>query len=147
MIELKVKPLTIWMLMNFIDNARSKDVLEVYHGTGTYFTNLEMSYLEGALCLLDEEAGDVYAIGGINDKGRIWMLCTSSVEKHPFAFLKFCKKNLDIYLKDYYMLWNYVWLGNEMHVNWLKWLGATFERVITVNNEQFQAFYFVNTKE
>ena len=70
------------------------------------------------------------------------MLCTGMVERHKTKFLRAAKRMLDEYLEKYTHLENFVWLGNEQHVQWLKWMGANFHDVVKVSNEDFQLFVF-----
>ena len=39
---------------------------------------------------------------------------------------------------------NYVWLGNDLHIKWLKWMGAEFEEPIYYgyDGQPFKEFYF-----
>lgn len=96
--------------------------------------------------LYDDKTGEVYAVGGINYgyvKPVVWMLCTTRVEEHPIKFCRYIKKYLHVYLLPHTSyLWNFVWLGNELHVNWLKWMGARFFEAQLVNGEEFQRFEF-----
>lgn len=96
--------------------------------------------------LYDSKTGEVYAVGGIDFgyiKPVVWMLCTTRVEEHPVKFCRYIKKHLHTYLLPRISyLWNYVWLGNDLHVNWLKWMGARFFEVQLVNDEEFQRFEF-----
>lgn len=139
--KLKVDKVTIDQLCEFIGNARPKDLEECYHMTGYHFIEEKLSVVADCDCLYDEETGDVYAIGGVEDN-IIWMLCTFKAEEHPIAFLRFCKEYLKNWLDKYHFMSNWVWLGNDQHIKWLKWMGATFMNKTTHNGQPFQYFYF-----
>ena len=128
------------MLSNFYQHARPLDILEVKHMTGKEFGEYRPEEMGETLTLVDEQ-DNVYAIGayGYND---VFMLCTTKVEEHPVAFLRYVRDHHQQYIKKYHRYGNAVWLGNELHVKWLKWMGAIFGRIITINGEKFQEFYF-----
>ena len=126
--------------------ARRKDLEEFWIPQHQSIHDLNIEELARTLCLYDEDTNEVYCIWGIEDDGVldrvIWMLCTKKVEEHPIAFLRYCKTYLKDLLDTKPLMWNYVWLGNELHVKWLKWMGATFGETTTINGEPFQYFYF-----
>lgn len=146
--NLKVSKLTLEQLCLFFHTYRPSDLLEVYHASGKPLSQWEVDELKDTMCLYDEDTQLVFCIWGI-EKGDesfskvIWMLCTEMVEVHPISFLRYCKKYLENLQNVYPLLWNYVWLGNELHVKWLKWMGATFGETTTINGEPFQYFYFM----
>ena len=146
--RLAVDDLNIDKLCRFLFDARELDLLECYHATHEDFAETLIKDMADACCLYDEDTNDVFAIWGVSEGEAIWMLCTNKVEEHPIAFLRYCREYLkdllDIYkyLEIYDKLDNYVWLGNPLHVKWLKWMGATFGKTITLNGEPFQYFEF-----
>lgn len=117
--------------MDFMAHARSEDLQEVLVGSGRNFADCPLSELvaAGNLCLVDTEEDCVHAIGGLNGD-IIWMLCTDKVEQHPIKFLRFTKACLKELLEDKKVLYNTVWKGNQLHVKWLKWMGAEFIKEI-----------------
>lgn len=98
--------------------------------------------------LIDAETNKIYGMGGvsptaINTFPIVWLLCTNEVEKHPVAFLRFAKSYNDAWTEKYKVTTNWVWLGNELHVKWLKWMGAIFlGSPFTIRGEKFQRFEF-----
>jgi hypothetical protein len=140
--------MTIKHFMNFMESKRPADVREVELMNGCDFYDVPVVDYADATVLVDDN-DDVYAIGGVQqivEEGVIlnfvWMLCTDKVEKHQIAFLRAAKDLLNRYLEKYIHLENWVWLGNEQHVKWLKWMGADFFDVRQVNGEDFQCFVF-----
>lgn len=142
---LKVSKLNIVQLCDFRENMRDTDRLEWYYASGCSFGLTEVQELGNAVCLYDDETHRVYAIGAIEDSSLIWVVCTNEVDVHPIKFLRFCK--------PFFKQWvtrpvsNYVWLRNERHVQWLKWLGAEFSKYIRINGELFQKFTLNPAKE
>lgn len=128
------------MLADFYQHARPLDILEVKYGIGREFGDCLPEEMGEALALVDEQ-DNVYAIGAYT-YGDVFMLCTTKVEEHPVAFLRYVRDHHKQYIKKYHKYGNAVWLGNELHVKWLKWMGAKFDKIITRNGEKFQCFMF-----
>lgn len=144
---LKVSNLNIVQLCDFRENMRDEDRLEWYYASGTSFGLTEVQELFNALCLYDDETHKVYAIGGLEDSSLIWVVCTKEVDVHPIKFLRFCKPFFKQWMETRSAVYNYVWLRNERHVQWLKWLGAEFGEYKYINGEPFQKFTLYKVKE
>ena len=145
---LKVEKMTIKHFLNFMEAKRPADVREVEIMNNIDFYDIPAADYADAEVLVDEN-NEVYAIGGVQSHvtdgvnlNYVWMLCTGMVERHQMKFLRAAKKLLADYLEKYTHLENFVWLGNEQHVKWLKWMGANFHDVVKINNEDFQLFVF-----
>ena len=98
--------------------------------------------------LIDAKTNEIYGMGGVSAPAVgtfpiVWLLCTKEVEKHPVAFLRFAKAYNDKWTEKYKVTTNWVWLGNDLHVKWLKWMGAIFLGTpFIINGEKFQRFEF-----
>lgn len=98
--------------------------------------------------LIDAETNKIYGMGGVsgatvNTFPIVWLLCTNEVEKHPVTFLRFIKAYNDKLTEKHKVTTNWVWLGNDLHVKWLKWMGAIFLGTpFIINGEKFQRFEF-----
>lgn len=145
---LRVEKMTIKHFLNFMEAKRPADVREVEIMNNLDFYDIPLADYADAEVLVDEN-NEVYAIGGVqtvveNDfqLHYVWMLCTGMVERHQLKFLRAAKKLLNEYLEQYTHLENFVWLGNDQHVKWLKWMGAKFFDRTKINNEDFQLFVF-----
>lgn len=141
---LKVTKLTIAQLCGFRENMRQEDRLEWYYSSSCSFGLTPVSELPDVLCLYDDETHKVFAIGGIEDD-LIWVVCTTEVDKHPIKFLRFCKPWFKEWVK--YPVWNYVWMKNTKHLQWLKWLGAKLYQHKEINGQPFQKFVLYPAKE
>jgi hypothetical protein len=128
--------------MEFMLRARQLDLLEVYYATGVSFNDSLMQSMGDVKALIDDDE-NVYAIGGF-DNHNVWMLCTDLVETNKILFLRSTKKVLQDVMKKEGYLKNYVWLGNDLHIKWLKWMGAEFEEPIYYgyDGQPFKEFYF-----
>ena len=75
-------------------------------------------------------------------EGKVWMLGSDAVERNAHLFLRGSKIILNKYLfGDYYdLLYNYTYVKNTLHHDWLKWLGFTFFRKVelTPGNEFYE---------
>lgn len=125
-------------MLQFYLTARTLDLCEFALGSNVAFGDTPLSELSDSLVMKDEE-GVVYAIGGFVGT-TVWMLCTNAVEKKPIGFLRETRRLLKEVLKVVPYLENYVWLGNDLHVKWLTWLGAEFGD--TTPDGMFQHFKF-----
>lgn len=130
----------------FKQNARELDVLEVAIQHPTCPVQMwDYEIVEGSMVAVSDDGKTVYAVGGVErdiSPCSVWMLCTNAVHDCPVEFLRFTKTIYQIWINGNGHMWNYVWLGNDLHVNWLKWLGAEFSHKVIINNEVFQKFDF-----
>lgn len=88
--------------------------------------------------------GKVVAIFGVvGTKGVIgspWMLASEDLV-HCKSLLRECRQILQRYTEEYQYLTNACWSKNEVHVNWIKWLGFKFEGEDIRNGETFLHFH------
>ena len=70
--------------------------------------------------------GEIAGIGGVQEDGRIWMLCTPVVQKYPQWFVRLAKKHLES--RQEKLLWNIVDKRNKFHIKLLRFLGFKFLR-------------------
>lgn len=94
-----------------------------------------------------EWRGKAIAMFGVTgDKGALgvpWMLATDDIKSIRKDFLRGCKPYVEDMHKDYPMLTNFVWVENDVHILWLKWLGFEFTepKPLGKNQELFIQFY------
>ena len=108
---------------------------------------LRKSFEHSQICLTivnpkDEPVGifGVADLGGFI--GGIWMLGTDDLAGIQIAFLKECKKVIQLLNKKYKILWNFVDCRNQLHIKWLKWCGFKFinKKNYGVLNKPFYEF-------
>lgn len=92
--------------------------------------SLESSRLAKAV-LVDGEVVAVFGVADIaasKEIGTVWLMGTPGLEAIPWEFAKQSQRYLDEMFdaRTYRVVRNYVYLKNETHVRWLKWLGAKF---------------------
>ena len=111
---------------------RFVDKQEILAASGlTPFDALKKSFDSSQICFTivnpkDEPVGifGVADLGGVI--GGIWMLGTDNLASIQIAFLKECKKVIQLLNKKYKILWNHVDCRNQLHIKWLKWCGFKF---------------------
>lgn len=90
---------------------------------------------------------DVLAYGG-NLGDCVWFLTDHRVNFLSYAekleMVECIKEYRDLMLDQYGTIWNYVWIGNKSHINFLKRLGAKFhddKRTVSgITEESFMLF-------
>lgn len=137
--------MTVGDFTDFYMNSRPLDLLEAELVHNKKFSEFPIEDFNDSWVLRDSER--VYAIGGIDTEHVVWMMCTKAVEENPVKFLRFIRGYYKETISKYNMLWNYALKDNELHIKWLKWLGATFHDEIDVQGRTFIRFIFRNRKE
>jgi hypothetical protein len=118
-------------------NMRAADVAEVQAGSGsTPQEALLYCYMMGRPCETIAAAdGEPVAMWGVvpdgayPEAGRVWLLGTDRLVVDSTVrvrFLRHAKREVERMGRMYDVLWNYVDARNQVHINWLKWMGFTF---------------------
>ena len=111
---------------------RQTDKEEILAGIGkTPYHALLIGYLECAIVFtIVNPKNEPVGIFGVTDcgngTGAIWLLATDGLAKIQIAFLKECRKVVNVLNKKYKILWNFVDCRNQLHIKWLKWCGFKF---------------------
>lgn len=134
-------------LINFVRNIRDMDKEEAEITTGAPIAILILSIINKPwVKVIKTGDGTILGIGGVvkeymspPDACRGWMLLTKDVEKHKIEFLRWSKKYVDDLLKEYRYIYNDVYRHNELHIQYLNWLGAVFYPN-PFRKEDFEAF-------
>jgi hypothetical protein len=76
-----------------------------------------------------DEAGKVLAVFGVvpcpgrTDIGTIWMMGSDDLAGRRVAFLRSSRSWLKVLQQKYRVLGNFVDQRNQMHIQWLRWMG------------------------
>ena len=116
-------------------NLRKEDIEEIkansnsnpYHAL---YTGVQYSYLP--LTIMSDDDRPIMIMGVIphgKKLGMIWLLSSPEIKNISIPFLRNCNGVLDLYLKAYPVLYNYIDARNLLHVKWLRWLGFNFIKV------------------
>ena len=131
---------------------RQTDKEEILAGIGkTPYHALLIGYLECAIVFtIVNPKNEPVGIFGVTDcgdgTGAIWLLATDGLAKIQIAFLKECRKVVNVLNKKYKILWNFVDCRNQLHIKWLKWCGFQFINKTNygVLNKPFYEFIKIN---
>lgn len=129
-------------------NLRSADKDEIYASTGKrlYHHTLLESWKESKVCytwLLDGEPIFIFgAVDNVNG-GVVWAMGSDKMIGERKYFLENAPKFIEEFLNEYGNIFNYVYIENKVHINWLRRVGFVFhdEPVKLKNGEEFLYFY------
>ena len=108
-------------------NLRSDDYREVFEGHGQFpLLSIPMNAFHGDTVYFADADGRIAGLAGVEDDGKIWMLCTNVIHTAPILFARQAKKWLDS--REDKILWNIVDKRNAAHLKLLKFLGFKFLR-------------------
>ena len=84
--------------------------------------------------------GELAGVAGVQEDGRIWMLCTPAIHKYPLTFAREAKRYVES--RQEKLLWNIVDKRNRVHIKLLRFLGFKFLRELKhgPNNLSFMEF-------
>ena len=131
---------------------RQTDKEEILAGIGkTPYHALLIGYFECDIVFtIVNPKNEPVGIFGVTDcgngTGAIWLLATDGLAKIQIAFLKECRKVVNVLNKKYKILWNFVDCRNQLHIKWLKWCGFQFINKTNygVLNKPFYEFIKIN---
>ena len=129
MSKVTIRPATKKVALEVAHNLRSDDYRELVEGHGLLPTiHLPLFLESGENIYFTMPNGKTAGMAGVNDDGRIWMLCTPVIHKYPFAFSREAKRWIDKRTEP--LLWNICDKRNTAHLRLLKFLGFKFLREV-----------------
>ena len=136
---------TQWDIAELALTMRQEDVQEVFHSSGGSPLGALVRGAEASceLFTIVKEDRVVAIFGLVGTKGvsgSPWMLGTEELPKCR-SLLRDCRKIVARYLRDYKYLTNACWSANDVHIEWIKWLGFTFNGEDIRNGETFLHFH------
>ena len=136
-----IHPITLEAALNVASNLRPDDRKEIEEGHGLNPVEVLTLEAQNSSCVyFTMPNGKTAGMGGIENNGLIWMVCTPDVEKYPHTFVRTAKEYME--RNDNKLLWNIVDKRNKVHLKLLKFLGFRFLREIRYgpNNLSFIEF-------
>jgi hypothetical protein len=122
----------VWYLAG---QLRQADIEECAAHGHTPLDALAISRENSRVCytLLDP-AGQALGMAGVAGDGLVWLLGTPGIEKNTMAFLRHSMPVLRHFYREAGtdLLYNYTYSENKLHHKWLRWLGFTFIRQVTL---------------
>ena len=136
-----IHPVTIEAALQVASNLLPADRREVKEGHGADPLQYLLSEAAKGTCVsFKSPSGRTAGMAGVDDGGRIWMLCTDVIYEHPLMFAREAKRWIES--REEKLLWNIVDKRNKVHLKLLKFLGFKFLRELTFgpNNLSFIEF-------
>lgn len=131
------------------NKLRQTDIDEVW---ASHRKKPEEALIDGlkvsVMCLTIKNNGRPVGMFGINpetmlgDTAIVWFLSSDDIERIKTRFLRRGKAFIGMFLNHYSKLWNLVDERNKKSIEWLKFLGASFGKYVTINGEKFIYFSF-----
>ena len=108
-------------------NLRADDYREVYEGHGHFpLLYLPLAAFNGDTVWFEVPNGKTAGLAGVQEGGKIWMLCTNAIHEYPLTFAREAKRFIESRKEK--LLWNIVDKRNTAHLKLLKILGFKFLR-------------------
>jgi len=133
-LETKIVTVEQWHIRHVADNCRKTDKAELFalalidpynaikDGVETSETSWTGLINNVPVCIFG-----VCPVGGLfGNMGRPWMIGTDLIDQHAITFLRRNKKFVKMMLNQYGYLSNYVDCRNTKAIQWLRWLGFSF---------------------
>ena len=103
-------------------SLRQEDLREVVEGHGVEPTiAIPLNSLRGFCVHFTVPDGRIAGLAGVEDDGRIWMLCTDAIHDFPITFAREAKRFIESRSEE--VLWNYADKRNTTHLKLLRYLG------------------------
>ena len=137
-------PCTLEAALEVASNLRPEDRREIEEGHGLDPKVILTEAVDDDFCVyFTAPNGRTAGMGGIYNKGIIWMVTTPVIHDYPIGFVKEAKRVLATRTEP--ILGNIVDKRNTIHLRLLKYLGFTFskEKLHGPNKLTFIEFYRV----
>ena len=122
-----IHPITMEAAVHVASNLRDDDYREVFEGHGQFpLLQIPLAAFKSETVYFTDEDGRIAGLAGVEEDGKIWMLCTNIIHTAPILFARQAKKWLDS--REDKILWNIVDKRNAAHLKLLKFLGFKFLR-------------------
>ena len=122
-----IHPITMEAAVEVASNLRPDDYREVFEGHGHFpLLFIPMNAFHGETVYFTDEDSRIAGLAGVEDDGKIWMLCTNVIHDAPILFARQAKRWIDS--REEKLLWNIVDKRNTAHLKLLKFLGFKFLR-------------------
>lgn len=140
-----IRPALLEDCLELSETMRQADVQELWHSSRSDpLETLVRGFRVSPATYAIQRGDRVVALFGVapfpNGGGSPWMLGTDDLGR-CWSLLRECRRRLDEYVNRYGFLANAVWAGNEVHIEWIKWLGFQFDGSDVRNGETFLHFH------
>ena len=126
-------------------NLRNDDYREVFEGHGHYpLLYLPLAAFNGDTVWFEVPNGRTAGMAGVQEGGKIWMLCTDAIHDYPLTFAREAKRFIES--REEQLLWNIVDKRNTAHLKLLKFLGFKFLRELKHGPNQLTFIEFCRVR-
>ena len=127
-------------------NMREVDKIEAFYQSGQEpLQALQLTYMCSKVNMAIADDNDQpMGLCGVVDGGVIWMVATDKLfenNKYKIQLIRKGRKWVDNLLKNYKILYNFVYAENDSAIKWLKSLGFTFIQYHEHYGMQGKPFY------
>jgi hypothetical protein len=143
-----VRPATREDCLSLAPNLREADLQELQHAVGLPAREVLLIGYHTAdhfyAAVWEDEVVALFGVNGVPGVvGFPWMLASGALTGIRKSFLRECSGVVQGMLREYGTLENHVWAKNEVHIQWLRWLGFTVESAVPfgIDGEPFHRFY------
>jgi len=123
-------------------NLRPDDYREVSEGHGHFpLFQIPMAAFNGDTVWFKVPNGKTAGLAGVQEGGKVWMLCTPAIHDYPLTFAREAKRFIES--REEKLLWNIVDKRNTAH---LKLLGFKFLRELKHGPNQLTFIEFCRVR-
>jgi len=140
-----IHPITLDAALYVASHLRADDYREVKEGHGHEpLLYIPHSAFYGDSVYFDVPNGKTAGLAGVQENGKIWMLCTDAIHDAPLTFAREAKRFIDSRKEE--LLWNIVDKRNAAHLKLLKFLGFKFLRELKHGPNQLTFIEFCRVR-
>jgi len=126
-------------------NLRPDDYREVMEGHGHFPPfYIPMAAFNGDTVWFEVPNGKTAGLAGVQEGGKVWMLCTEAIHEYPLTFAREAKRFIES--REEKLLWNIVDKRNTAHLKLLKFLGFKFLRELKHGPNQLTFIEFCRVR-
>ena len=140
-----IHPITAEAAVYVASHLRDDDYREVIEGHGHEpLLYSPHSALYGDTVYFNVPNGKTAGLAGVQEEGKIWMLCTNAIHEYPLTFAREAKRFVESRKEE--LLWNIVDKRNTAHLKLLKFLGFKFLRELKHGPNQLTFIEFCRVR-
>ena len=140
-----IHPITMEAAVEVASNLRPDDYREVFEGHGHYpLFHIPLSAFNGDTVWFEVPNGKTAGLAGVQEEGKVWMLCTEAIHEYPLTFAREAKRFIESRKEK--LLWNIVDKRNTAHLKLLKFLGFKFLRELKHGPNQLTFIEFCRVR-
>ena len=140
-----IHPITLDAALYVASHLRADDYREVKEGHGHEpLLYIPHSALYGDTVYFNVPNGKTAGLAGVQEEGKIWMLCTDAIHDAPLTFAREAKRFIESRKEE--LLWNIVDKRNTAHLKLLKFLGFKFLRELKHGPNQLTFIEFCRVR-